>query len=262
MGFHAVFAYTWSMKTILITGATSGFGSAAAKMLAKDNKLILVARRADRLEEMQKSLPASAVHVASVDITDKQAVVEFFKNLPADFKDVDVLINNAGMARGMEPAQQNNLDDWELMVDTNIKGLLRFTRPVLDIMTKRGTGLIINVGSIASSLPYKGGNVYGGTKAFVRQFSRNLRVDLFGKGIKVTTIEPGAAETEFAITRFGDEQKAKEYYQGWRPLTAEDVANAIVWVVNQPPHINIDNIEIMPLDQASAGAALNKKELS
>lgn len=216
------------MQTILITGATSGFGMAAAKMLAKDNKLILVARRKDRLKELQKTLPAVAVHIASVDVTDKRAVANFFDQLPEDFKEIDVLINNAGMARGMEAAQQNNLDDWEVMVDTNIKGMLRFTRPILDIMTRRGSGLIINVGSIASSLTYKGGNVYGGTKAFVRQFSRNLRLDLFGTGVKVTTIEPGAAETEFSITRFGDEQKAKEYYQGWRPLTAEDVARAIV----------------------------------
>ena len=245
------------MKTILITGATSGFGLATAKLLAKHSKLILLARRQDRLDEL-KSI-GSDVHTAAVDITDGKQVAAFFASLPEKYKDIDVLVNSAGLALGMEPAQETSLEDWEQMVDTNIKGLLRVTRPVLDIMKRRSSGLVINIGSVAATVPYKGGNVYGATKAFVRQFSRNLRTDLFGTGIKITNIEPGAAETEFSIVRFKDEQKASDYYNGWRPLTAEDVASTIVWAISQPSHVNIDNVEIMPLDQAPAGMVLDKK---
>lgn len=247
------------MQTILITGATSGFGLATAKLLAKDNKLILLARRRDRLDDLKQTLGEN-VHTAPVDITDGKQVSDFFANLPNDYKNIDVLINSAGLALGFEPADETSLEDWEQMVDTNIKGLLRVTRPTIDIMKRRGMGLIINIGSVAATVPYKGGNVYGATKAFVRQFSRNLRTDLFGTGVKVTNIEPGAAETEFSIVRFKDKQKADDYYKGWRPLTATDVANTIVWVINQPAHVNIDNVEIMPLDQAPAGMVLGKKE--
>lgn len=248
------------MKTILITGASSGFGLATAKLLAKDNKLILMARRRDRLDELQQTLGGD-IHTAAVDVTDGKQVCDFFASLPHDYKDIDVLVNSAGLALGFEPADEAALEDWEQMVDTNIKGLLRVTRPAIDIMKQRSTGLIINIGSCAGHVPYKGGNVYGATKAFVRQFSRNLRTDLFGTGIKVTNIEPGAAETEFSIVRFKDKQKADDYYKGWRPLTAEDVANTIVWAINQPPHVNIDNVELMPLDQTYAGMVLNKREI-
>lgn len=247
------------MKTILITGATSGFGLAAAKLLAKDNKLILLARRQDRLDELKQTLGGN-VHTAVVDVTDGKQVSDFFANLPDEYKDIDVLINSAGLALGFEPADETSLEDWEQMVDTNIKGLLRVTRPTIDIMKQRGSGLIVNIGSCAAHVPYKGGNVYGATKAFVRQFSRNLRTDLFGTGVKVTNIEPGAAETEFSVVRFKDKQKADDYYKGWHALTAEDVANTIVWAINQPPHVNIDNIEIMPFDQTYGGMVLNKKE--
>jgi 3-hydroxy acid dehydrogenase / malonic semialdehyde reductase len=246
------------MKTILITGATSGFGLAAAKLLAQDNKLILLGRRQERLDELKSSL-GTDVYTASVDLADGKQLAEFFAALPDDYKEIDVLINSAGLALGMEPAPEASSEDWEQMIDTNIKGLLRVTRPVLDIMTKRDRGLIINIGSVAATVPYKGGNVYGATKAFVRQFSRNLRTDLYGTNIKVTNVEPGAAETEFSIVRFKDKQKADEYYKGWRALTPDDVANTIVWIINQPPHVNIDNIEIMPLDQTYGGLVLNKK---
>jgi 3-hydroxy acid dehydrogenase/malonic semialdehyde reductase len=245
-------------QTILISGATSGFGLSAAKLLAQDkHKLILVARRTDKLKELRESLPTD-VHIAEVDVTSKQQVQQFFAELPAAFRDIDVLVNSAGLALGMEPAQGTSLEDWEQMVDTNIKGLLYVTRPALDIMKKRKSGLVINIGSVAATVPYKGGNVYGATKAFVRQFSRNLRTDLFGTSIKVTNIEPGAAETEFSIVRFKDEQKAKDYYAGWQALKADDIANTIAWVINQPKHVNVDNIEIMPLDQTYAGMVLNK----
>lgn len=246
------------MKTILITGATSGFGLAAAKLLAKDNKLILLARRQDRLEELKSSL-GTDVYIAVVDVTDNKQVQDFFVALPDDYRSIDVLINSAGLALGMGPAQEARLEDWEQMVETNIKGLLRVTRPVLDIMKQRGSGLIINIGSVAATVPYKGGNVYGATKAFVRQFSRNLRTDLFGTGVKVTNIEPGAAETEFSVVRFKDERKAKDYYAGWQALKAEDIANTITWVIGQPDHVNIDNVEVMPLDQTFGGMVLDKE---
>lgn len=246
------------MKTILITGASSGFGLATAKLLAKDNKLLLLARRQDKLDELKQEL-GGEVYTASVNVTDKEQVQKFFASLPDGFCDIDVLVNAAGLALGMEPAQEANLEDWEQMVDTNIKGLLNVTRPTLDIMKGRSTGLIVNIGSCAGHVPYKGGNVYGATKAFVRQFSRNLRTDLFGTGIKVTNIEPGAAETEFSVVRFKDKQKADDYYKGWHALTAEDVASTIVWAINQPPHVNTDNVEIMPLDQTYGGMVLDRK---
>lgn len=248
------------MQTVLITGATSGFGLATAKLLAKDGyKLILLGRRQERLDELKKLLKTEML-TAAIDVTNKQQVADFFDSLPEDFRQIDILVNSAGLALGMGPVQDSRLEDWERMVDTNIQGLLRITHPVLRIMAGRGSGLIINMGSVAATMAYKGGHVYGGTKAFVRQFSRNLRIDLFGTGVKVTNIEPGAAETEFSVVRFGNEQAAKEYYQGWHPLKAEDVAKTVQWVISRPPHVNIENIEIMPLDQAPAGAMLNRKE--
>ncbi len=253
-------SYTKGMKTILITGASSGFGRASAQLLASDgHKLILLARRKNSLEELQQSLHTE-VHIAAVDVTDKEQVAEFFDTLPEGFRNIDVLVNNAGLALGVAAAQDASLDDWEQMVDTNIKGLLYVTRPVLDVMKRRGEGLIINIGSVAGHLPYKGGNVYGATKAFVRQFSRNLRTDVFGTDIKVTNIEPGMAETEFSDVRFkGDTEKAAAVYAGTRALQPEDIANTIAWVINQPGRVNIDNIEIMPIDQTFGGAAINRK---
>ena len=248
------------MSTILITGASSGFGKATAERLAKDkHKLILIARRKDRLDELAVSL-GTQVHTASVDITNKAQVQEFYATLPQDFRNIDVLINNAGLAVGMAPAQEASIEDWERMVDTNIKGLLYMTRPVLNIMQERGSGVIINIGSIAGRLPYKGNNVYGATKAFVRQFSRNLRTDVFGTNIKITNIEPGMAETEFSNVRFkGDSQKAQAVNTGARALAAEDIANTIAWVLAQPERVNIDNVEIMPIDQTYGGAAINRQ---
>ena len=248
------------MKTILITGASSGFGQASAKLLAKDgHRLILVARRSERLDALKKELNTE-VHTATVDVTDKSQVQKFFDDLPEGFRDIDVLVNNAGLALGMSPAQDSSLEDWERMVDTNIKGLLYITRPVLDIMKKRNTGHIVNLASTAAHIPYKGGNVYGGTKAFVRQFSRNLRTDLLGLNVRVTDIAPGAAETEFSVVRFNDRQAADNFYKGWKPLTAEDVAEAIKWTLDRPPHVNINVIELMPTAQTYGGLAIHKSD--
>jgi 3-hydroxy acid dehydrogenase / malonic semialdehyde reductase len=249
------------MKTILITGASAGFGEATAKLLAQDgHKLILIARRGDRLEALKKGLKTE-VHTATVDVTDKAQVQKFFDDLPEGFRDIDVLINNAGLARGMEPAQDADLEGWEQMVDTNIKGLLNVTRPVLDIMKRRNSGHIVNLGSTAAHIPYKGGNVYGGTKAFVAQFSRNLRTDLLGTDIRVSNIEPGmVGGTEFSVVRLGDKEKAKAVYEGTRALQPEDIASTIKWVIDQPLRVNINNVEIMPIDQTYGGLAVNREE--
>jgi len=247
-------------QTILITGASAGFGQATAKLLAKDgHKLILVARRRDRLEKLQKTLKTK-VHIASVDVTEKEQVKEFFASLPKGFQNIDVLVNSAGLAAGLDLAQNSDIEDWEKMIDTNNKGLVYFANLALKIMKKRNNGHIINIGSTSASAPYPKGNVYGATKAFVRQFSRNLRADLIGTDIRITNIEPGAAETEFSIVRFkGDKKKAKEVYKNARTLKAEDIANAIKWAMDQPTRINIDNIEIMPIDQTFAGLVMHRK---
>lgn len=248
-------------KTILITGASSGFGKATAELLAKEgHKFILVSRREELLKQIKKEL-AVDVYIAAIDVRNRDQVKDFFNTIPSEYKDIDVLINNAGLAAGLEPATDTNLDDWDVMVDTNVKGLMYMTRFALDYMKKRNKGLIINISSIAADVPYKGGNVYGGTKAFVKQFSRNLRTDLFGTEIKVTNIQPGIAETEFSIVRFkGDVEKAKKVYEDTRALKPEDIANTIAWVINQPPHVNIDNIEIMPTDQTFAGLTVNRSQ--
>jgi 3-hydroxy acid dehydrogenase / malonic semialdehyde reductase len=247
------------MKTVLITGATSGFGKATAQLLAKyEYKLILVGRRIEVLQQLQKELETKT-YAANVDVSDKKQVANLFKNLPAEFQDIDVLINCAGLALGVNTVQEGNPDDWDTMIDTNIKGTLYFTRFVLDNMVKRNTGLIITLGSVAATIPYKGGNVYGGTKAFIKQFAKNLRTDLLGTNIKVTNIDPGAAETEFSIVRFGNKKEADDYYKGFRPLVAKDIARTIGWIIEQPEHVNIENIELMSVDQTYGGLVFNKK---
>jgi NADP-dependent 3-hydroxy acid dehydrogenase YdfG len=245
--------------TILITGASAGIGEATARQLsAQGHKLILVARRADRLEALKRELPTDVL-IAAADITDRQAVNAMFTDLPRAFADIDVLVNNAGMAVGVAPAQEAALNDWERVIDTNIKGLLYLTHGVVPGMVEKGSGHIVNIGSVAAILPYQGGNVYGATKAFVQQFSRNLRTDLHGTGVRVSNIQPGMTETEFSEVRLGSKTEAHAVYQGMQPLTAEDVARAIVWVVGQPPHVNIDNIDIIPLDQTWGGPAVHRR---
>ena len=247
------------MKTIMITGATSGFGEACARLFASSGwKLILTGRRQHRLDDLQQELGGTdKVHCCCFDITDRQAVEIAFQTLPDAFSNIDVLLNNAGLALGLEPADQTNLDDWEKMVDTNIKGLMYCTRTALPKMKQNKQGYIINIGSIAGNWPYPGGNVYCASKAFVRQFSLALRADLLGTGIRITNIEPGNAETEFSMVRFKDnEQRADKVYQNTKALTADDIANTILWLANTPEHVNVTTMEIMPTEQATGPLAI------
>ncbi|MDH5357297.1 MAG: SDR family oxidoreductase [Gammaproteobacteria bacterium] len=250
------------MKTIMITGATSGFGEACARLFADNGwRLILTGRRQQRLDKLQQELGgAENVHCCCFDITDRQAVENAFQSLPEVFADIDVLVNNAGLALGLEPAYQTSLDDWDKMVDTNIKGLMYCTRTVLPMMKQQGKGYIINIGSIAGNWPYPGGNVYCASKAFVRQFSLAIRADLLGSGIRVTNIEPGNAETEFSMVRFkDDEQRADGVYQDTVALTAQDIANTVFWLVSTPEHMNVTTMEIMPTQQATGPLAIYRK---
>ncbi len=249
-----------SKATILITGATAGFGAAAARRFARDGaKLVLAGRRAERLDALQAEL-AVPVHTLILDVRSRDAVEQAIAGLPGDFAAIDVLVNNAGLASGLDPAHKASLDDWEVMVDTNIKGLMYVARAILPGMVERKRGHIINLGSVAGTYPYPGGSVYGGSKAFVEQFSLNLRNDLGGSGVRVTCIEPGMCETEFSVVRFkGDAGKAAAVYQGMKPLSSDDIAEQIHWVASLPAHVNINTLEIMPVAQSWAGFAVHRE---
>jgi 3-hydroxy acid dehydrogenase/malonic semialdehyde reductase len=247
---------------IMITGATSGFGEACARLFAdKGWCLIITGRRQQRLAQLQQELGgAEKVHTCCFDISDRQAVEQAFAGLPERFSQIDVLLNNAGLALGLEPAHQTSLDDWEKMVDTNIKGLLYCTRTVLPRMVERKAGYIINIGSVAGNWPYPGGNVYCGSKAFVRQFSLAVRADLLGTNVRVSNIEPGNAETEFSMVRFKDDQdRADKVYQGTVALTAGDVADTVWWLVNTPSHVNVTTLELMPTQEANGPMAFHRE---
>ncbi len=251
------------MEIAFITGASSGFGESCARRFAKEGwNLILAARREDKLNNLKKELGnKTKVCTLSLDIRDFQAIQKAIQKIPEDFQAIDVLINNAGLALGLEPAHQANLNDWETMIDTNIKGLIYCTRIILPEMVRRNRGHIINIGSIAGNWPYPGGNVYGATKAFVQQFSRNLRADLIGTQIRITNIDPGLAETEFSIIRFkGNKEKAAKVYQGTAPLTGEDIAEIVHWVTSLPPHVNINSVEVMPTCQAWGALSVSRKD--
>ncbi|MFC1811879.1 SDR family oxidoreductase [Thermodesulfobacteriota bacterium] len=246
---------------VLITGASSGFGEACARRFAKEGwKLILAARRNERLKALQEELgKETSVHIITLDVRDQDAVITELSNLPDNFSEIDVLVNNAGLALGLEPAHESDISDWDTMIDTNVKGLMYCTRAALPGMVARNQGHIINIGSIAGDWPYPGGNVYGASKAFVKQFSRNLRSDLYGTAIRVTNIEPGLAESEFSVVRFkGDTKKAAKVYDGTQPLTPVDIAEMIYWVASLPPHININRLEVMPVCQTWAPFAVNR----
>ena len=244
-----------------ITGATSGFGAACARLFATHGwRLIVCGRRQDRLEALRAELAETVpVHAVPLDVRDEAAVNAAVAALPADFAEADVLVNNAGLALGLEPAHQCAMDDWQRMVDTNIKGLLYCTRAILPGMVARDRGHIVNIGSVAGSYPYPGGNVYGATKAFVRQFSLNLRADLLGSRVRVTNIEPGLAETEFSLVRFkGESDKAAHFYVGTQPLRPEDIADIVYWATTRPAHVNINALEVMPVCQAFAPLAISR----
>lgn len=244
-------------KTILITGATAGFGKACAELFAAQGwRLILTGRREERLVELKEKLGDAVAQVIALDVRDREQVFAALDGLG----DIDVLLNNAGLALGLEPAWDVDIDDWETMVDTNIKGLMYCTRALLPGMVKRNVGHVINIGSTAGSWPYPGGNAYGGTKAFVQQFSRNLRADLLGSRVRVTNLAPGMAESEFSNVRFkGDDAAADKVYAGAEPLTPEDIAETVLWIANRPAHVNINAIEVMPVDQTWGPLAVHRE---
>ncbi|MFQ0995006.1 SDR family NAD(P)-dependent oxidoreductase [Gilliamella sp. BG2] len=249
------------MNIALVTGASSGFGQAICRKLIADGyKVVGVARRADKLQNLADDLGANFLSLP-LDITKKDAVNTILLQLPNEFKPIDILINNAGLALGLEPAYEADYNDWETMIETNIIGLVNLTRQILPEMVERNFGYIINLGSVAGTYAYKGGNVYGASKAFVKQFSANLRTDLLGKKVRVTNIEPGlCGGTEFSNVRFhGDNQKAAQVYQGVEFITPEDIANTVSWLINTPNHFNVNSIEIMPVAQASAGLSVCKE---
>jgi 3-hydroxy acid dehydrogenase/malonic semialdehyde reductase len=250
-------------KIALITGATAGIGEACAQLFAREKyNLILTGRRLDRLEKLAASLNKkydTEVAVCAFDVRDREQVAGNFESLPAKWKKVDVLINNAGLSQGLDPIQNGSLDDWDTMIDTNIKGLLYVSKVVSNWMIANGKGHIINLGSIAGKEVYPNGNVYCATKAAVDALSKGMRIDLVSHGIKVTAIHPGAVETEFSEVRFhGDKERAKKVYDGFEPLAANDIAETIWFVVTRPKHVNINDLLIMPTAQASA-TIINRK---
>ncbi|MGB7246717.1 MAG: SDR family NAD(P)-dependent oxidoreductase [Methylovirgula sp.] len=246
---------------VFVTGASAGFGAAIARRFAKEgHRVVITGRRRERLEALASELGRDKILPLVFDVRDRAAVERAFEALPAAFAAIDVLVNNAGLALGLEPAQKANLDDWEAMVDTNVKGLMYVTRAALPGMVARDRGLIVNLGSTAARYPYPGGNVYGATKAFVHQFSLNLRADLLGTRVRVTDIQPGlVGGSEFSAVRFhGDAERAAKLYEGADALTPEDIAEAIYWVATLPPRVNINAIEMMPVTQAFGPLAVHR----
>lgn len=246
---------------VLVTGASAGFGTAITRRFVADgHRVIAAARRGERLAALAAELGTDRVRPITLDVTDRAAIEATIAALPADWSAIDVLVNNAGLALGLEPAHRASLDDWERMVDTNVRGLMTMTRTVLPGMVARGRGHVINLGSTAGEWPYPGGNTYGATKAFVRQFTLNLRADLVGTGVRATDIEPGlCGGTEFSNVRFhGDDAKAASVYEGTEPLTAEDVADAVHWVATRPARVNINHLQLMPECQAIGPLAVKR----
>ena len=248
-----------SARIAFVTGASAGFGEAIARTLARAGwRVIGSGRRSERLRRLGEELGES-FHPLAFDVRSREATGRALESLPRAWRPVDALVNNAGLALGLGPAQNASMDDWDTMVDTNIKGLLYVTRALLPEMVERRCGHVVNIGSVAADNPYPGGNVYGATKAFVWQFSRNLRADLFGYGVRVTDIAPGLAETEFSLVRFhGDRDRAEAVYKGMQPLTAEDIARATLWALEQPAHVNVNRIELMPTQQTWGAMAVHR----
>jgi 3-hydroxy acid dehydrogenase/malonic semialdehyde reductase len=247
---------------VLVTGATSGFGAAIARRFAiEGHAVIAVGRRRERLDALVHELAGHYVHPVLLDVRDRGAIAAALGALPRELAAVDLLVNNAGLALGLEPAHEADLDQWEEMVDTNIKGLLYLTRALLPGMVARRRGHVVNLGSVAGTYPYPGGNVYGATKAFVHQFSLNLRADLAGTKVRVTSIEPGMVSgTEFSSVRFGgDTARAARVYEGADPLLPEDVAEAVHWVASLPARVNVNAVELMPVNQSFGPLAIHRE---
>lgn len=237
----------------LVTGATAGFGEAIARRLVYEGfRVIATGRRVERLEALHTELGEVLLPFA-LDVTDAEGVAALPASLPEGWREIDLLVNNAGLALGLDPAQKANLADWDRMVATNVTGLIHITRALLPGMVERNRGLIVNLGSVAGDYPYPGGHVYGATKAFVLQFSLNLKADLVGTNVRVSNIEPGlCGGTEFSSVRFhGDDDKAAKVYEGTNPLTAEDIAETVAWIAKLPAHMNVNRIELMPTCQAA-----------
>src|SRR5688500_8933641 len=241
-------------KTILVAGATSGFGAATAERFASAGwRVIATGRRTQRLQPLVERFGADKLHAAAFDIRDADATQAALDALPPAFRGIDLLVNNAGLALGTAPAQRADLAQWRQMIDTNIPALATLTHALLPTLIER-RGAIVNISSTAASYPYTGGNVYGGTKAFVTQFSLGLRSDLHGTGVRVTSIEPGLAESEFTLVRtHGDQAASDALYRGANPMTAQDIADTIFWTATLPPHLNVNRLEMMPVSQSFAG---------
>lgn len=251
----------WTQRTVMVTGATAGFGEAIARRYAAlGARLILSGRRAEKLAALATELPVS-VHPLVLDVRDRAALFAAIAALPAPFAEIDVLVNNAGLALGLNAAHEANIEDWEAMVDTNLKGLMSMTRAVLPGMVARNRGHVVNISSTAGSYPYPGSTIYGATKAAVSMFSLNLLSDLVKTKVRVTNIEPGlCGGSEFSVVRFkGDAEAASKVYAGTEPLLPDDVAEAVLWATMAPPHVNINRIEMMPTCQAPAGLAVHRE---
>lgn len=249
-------------QIVFITGASSGIGAACTKIFAQNGaKLILAARRFDKLQQLVESLSinSSHVHLIELDVRNREAVESAISSLPTEWSNIDILINNAGLSRGLDKLHEGAFEDWEEMIDTNIKGLLYMTRYIVPGMVQRARGHVINIGSIAGHQTYPSGNVYCGTKAAVKSISEGLKQDLLGTPIRVTSVDPGMVETEFSEVRFhGDSERAAKVYQGVTPLTPDDVADVIYFCATRPAHVNINEVILMPVDQASA-TLVNRK---
>ncbi|MCC8019498.1 MAG: SDR family NAD(P)-dependent oxidoreductase [Rikenellaceae bacterium] len=253
------------VRTVMVTGATSGIGEATARAFAAEGaNLIITGRRWDRLKALKKELEADhgvEVLALAFDVRDRKQCESAVDSISGDLATVDVLVNNAGLAAGLDHFEEGEVNDWEMMIDTNVKGLLYITRRIVPRMVAAGGGHVVNIGSIAGTQPYEKGAVYCASKHAVHALSQGMRIDLLGKGVKVTEVRPGMVETEFSLVRFhGDEQRADAVYQGVTPLTGEDVAEAVLWAVMQPPHVNIDEIVLTPVAQANAYYTFRQKE--
>ena len=240
-------------KTAFVTGATAGIGEATVRALVAGGwRCVATGRRKERLEALVDELGADKVHPAVFDVRDEDAMDQAIAALPGAFADIDLLVNNAGLAQGLKPAQEADLDDWQTMIDTNVTAMVRLTRKLLPGLIER-KGAIIALGSVAGNYVYPGGNVYAGSKAFANHFTLALRADLHGTGVRVTSIEPGMVETEFTLVRTGSQQASDDLYRGSNPMTGEDIAMMIKWVAELPPHLNINRLEPMPVNQDFAG---------